>query len=428
MSAEKFFQTIYGDYEKVGRRSARWDRQAKEYFSLLAEGAGKRGHNHELESEYARLRTELQKAGCDDPLVRYMTLRQTKDAQKAGREGTNEWTQVALDLDASGYHQYWKFFSYKRASQAHKSITGTSNSAEVIWFRQAASDRLIELLKDPRLPESVVLDSAYTWLINDLWSASNLRKYTYDQIESLLLGGWGDAAEAQLIRGAYYIKYAWVARGAGWASTVSEEGWRIMKERLAIARESLERSWIMKPLLETALNMQWVELGDSRGRKEMERWFSNAMELEPGNYDARMNKLNWLHVKWHGSVKEMLDYGKECLGDTNGTASLTLYDAHLELAKYHRQSEEGDEAEYLKRAEVWSDIKLAFETFFEAHPEATSWRHNYALAAYQSEAWEDLQKQIKLLGIVNYPYFGGKEAFEEMVRKAEQNVKEGVSL
>jgi hypothetical protein len=218
-----------------------------------------------------------------------------------------------------------------------------------------------------------------------------------------------------------YVQFAWDARGGDWASTVTEEGWKLMAERLKIARECLERSWAMKPRLETAHEMQAVELGASRGRKEMERWYKNAMDLDPGNYNARMNKLNWLHPKWHGSVEEMLAFGNECLEDTNGIVSLTLYEAHRQLAIYYEQNKAGSAAEYWKRPGVWTDVKRSFEIFFAAHPEEISWRHNYAWAAYQAESWDDLREQIPLLGEINYSYFGGKEAFEEMVRKAGVN-------
>ena len=160
----------------------------------------------------------------------------------------------------------------------------------------------------------------------------------------------------------------------------------------------------------------------------MERWFKNAMDLDPTNYEARMNKLQWLHPKWHGTAQDMLDFGEECLSNTNGAVSLTLYDAHLELAKYQEQIKAGPAAEYWKRPEVWTDVKRAFERFFAMHPEEVGYRHNYALAAYKCEAWDDLRKQIPLLGEINYSYFGGKEAFEEMVRKAKQYGKEPSTL
>lgn len=428
LSREEFFRVIYSDYDRAGRKDLKWDEHARDFFWLLAQTASSDNHGSEAHSKLDELRSKLQNLRCEDPLVRYMILRHTKDSHRAGPQDTNEWTQTALELDESAYHQYWRFFSNMRAAQAHKSLSGSSNTTEVIALRNRASDRLVDLLRDPSLPAFVLYDAAYNFLINDLWGAPILRTNTYFRLEPLLLSGWGDTAEAHLIRGAFFVRYAWDARGGGWASTVSEDNWKLMKERLNIARESLEKSWAIKPMLDTALRMQWVELGDTRGRKEMERWFNNAMELDPGNYDARMNKLNWLHEKWHGSVKEMLNFGKECLSDTNGTAALTLYDVHLELAKYHRQSDRGSEAEYLKRPEVWNDIKLSFEKFFEAHPDEVSWRHNYALAAYRSEAWDDLRKQIKLMGPINYSYFGGKDAYEKMVRKAEQLGKEPVNL
>jgi hypothetical protein len=55
------------------------------------------------------------------------------------------------------------------------------------------------------------------------------------------------------------------------------------------------------------------------------------------------------------------------------------------------------------------------------NPDAVGWRHDYAMAAYKCEKWEDVLKQVKLFGPINYSYFGGREAFEEMVRKAEAN-------
>src|SRR5688572_28517418 len=98
-----------------------------------------------------------------------------------------------------------------------------------------------------------MLDSADPWLNKDLWGASKLRAGTWERIEPALTNGWGDTAEFHLLRGAEYISSAWDARGNDWANTVTDEGWKLMAERLKVAREWLERSWTMKPRLETAL-------------------------------------------------------------------------------------------------------------------------------------------------------------------------------
>jgi hypothetical protein len=97
-----------------------------------------------------------------------------------------------------------------------------------------------------------------------------------------------------------------------------------------------------------------------------------------------------------------------------------LQEGHRQLATWYEQSGKGKKDDYWKQPGVWEDCKASFEAFFANNPGGIGWRHNYALAAYKCEKWDDLRKQIKLLGPVNYSYFGGKEAFDEMVRKAEE--------
>jgi hypothetical protein len=428
LSREKFFQEIYlSAYERNGRKSPKWDAQARAFLSKLAASAGQRRDSDPAELD--RLIKDVQAAGCEDPLVRYMILRNTQDPYHAHEKGTNQWVEAATDLDASSYHQYWKFFAFARASEALKSTSPRTNSPAVVKFRGDTSKRLIDLVKDYTLPTSVMFEAVHSWLLSDLGEAPKLRAWTYEHVEPALLQGWGDTAEAQLIRGAFYIKYAWDARGAGWASTVNDDGWKLMDQRLKISRECLERAWLIKPMEEIAVKMLTVELGDSTGRKGMERWFDNAMQLNPASYDACDAKLYWLMPKWHGSAKEVIAFGRECLSNRVGQIPLILYHGHRQLATYHKQTNKGEtEADYWKQPNVWPDVKSSFETFFEVNPEAIGWRHDYAMAAYKCEAWDDLRKQIKLLGPINYPYFGGKESFAEMVRKAEQYGKESTTL
>ena len=424
LSTAQFFQQIYVPaYEQHGRKDPKWDEPVKAFFSKLAASAESPTNDPAMDKEVEDLIEAMQAAGCEDALARYMILRRTKDPHFAGESGTNEWVQVALDLAGTGYHQYWKFFSYMRAAQALKSTSPKTNSPAVVKFRDDASSRLVELVKDYSLPTTVMFDAVHRWINVELWGAPNLRKWTYDQVEQPMMEGWGDTAEAQLVRGAYHVRYAWDARGGGWASEVSEEGWKRMSERLQIARDCLEQSWRVKPLEETAVRMLWVEVGDSRGREAMELWFKRALEVNPGSYDACDNKLTWLSPKWHGSATEMITFGHQCLTNRRGEIPLILYHSHQQLATYQQQAGRGLEKDYWKQPGVWPDVKISFETFFEVNPDALGWRHNYALAAYKAKAWDDLRKQIKLLGPINYPYFGGKEAFEKMVREAEENGK-----
>ena len=62
----------------------------------------------------------------------------------------------------------------------------------------------------------------------------------------------------------------------------------------------------------------------------MELWFDRAMELDPNDYDACYYKLYYLEPKWYGSVKDMLDFGRECVDSKvwGGRVPLVLTDAH----------------------------------------------------------------------------------------------------
>jgi hypothetical protein len=58
------------------------------------------------------------------------------------------------------------------------------------------------------------------------------------------LDGWVNAYPespySRLARARAFSSYAWAARGGGFAYTVTPEGWRLMRERLAAAREDLQ--------------------------------------------------------------------------------------------------------------------------------------------------------------------------------------------
>lgn len=70
-----------------------------------------------------------------------------------------------------------------------------------------------------------------------------LRQYKLWETEEQLLQDWKMRENTYLPLlqlGKFYIKYAWNARGGGWASTVSEQGWEFFRKRVQLAREHLE--------------------------------------------------------------------------------------------------------------------------------------------------------------------------------------------
>ena len=75
-------------------------------------------------------------------------------------------------------------------------------------------------------------------------------------------------------------------------------------------------------------------------------------------------------------------------------------------------------------ADVWPDIKSAYEKYFELNPAATRFRYPYAAYAFRCGQWQGFDEQIKIIRQndfdINYNYFGGRDVFDKMVALAQQ--------
>ena len=164
-----------------------------------------------------------------------------------------------------------------------------------------------------------------------------------------------------------------------------------------------------------------VVLGKQKSRDKMEIWFNRAMALDPNYYDACSAKLYYLEPKWYGSTEDMLEFGRECVTnhDWGGHIPLILLDAHKSIQRQY--IDDSEKSNYWKQPEVWSDLKSAFERFFELNPDAIGWYHDYAKYAYQAGQWDTLNRIIPKLGQINYSFFGGTNEFNKMLQQAKEH-------
>ena len=89
------------------------------------------------------------------------------------------------------------------------------------------------------------------------------------------------------VDGDYMVNSAWNARGSGWASSVSADGWRVFNDRLSDARSLLESAYQKYPNEEPVSRLMLrVTLGQQSDRAEMEQWFQRAIAADPHSYGA----------------------------------------------------------------------------------------------------------------------------------------------
>lgn len=152
----------------------------------------------------------------------------------------------------------------------------------------------------------------------------------------------------------------------------------------------------------------------------MELWFTRAMEMDSNYMEACLDKLLYLEPRWYGTAAEMVSFGRECVRSTRwgGDVPLMLVRAHESVA---RDLPAAQRNSYWKQPGVWPDVKASYEKYYALNPQRQTWRQNYTLSAYRAEQWDDLNKQLLLLGKTNYSFFGGKAEWDKMVELARQH-------
>jgi hypothetical protein len=212
------------------------------------------------------------------------------------------------------------------------------------------------------------------------------------------LAGVPDARGLRLFnRGNFWFGYGWEARTEAFAPDVPEGGFEALEKRLAIAREAFEEAWKVQPGSdETACRLMEIDKAVGGDRDTMELWFERALKANGDDRESCWSKLEWLDPKWHGSVEEMLAFGRACRDTKNSRTGITLLaaDAHWRIAaklgKYQRK--------YLALPEVWADIQSVYDEYLKHHPVDDVARSKYAVFSYLAGHHREAEVQFVALG------------------------------
>jgi len=120
--------------------------------------------------------------------------------------------------------------------------------------------------------------------------------------------------------------YAWKARGEGWASEVSKDGWNQFGDRLKQARNILQQAPKTQPRgPEWYLGMMTVALGQSWERDEYEKLFAEAIKSEPLYFGLYSAKAYFLLPRWHGAEGEWEDFATDAADRIGGAKGDAMY-------------------------------------------------------------------------------------------------------
>lgn len=123
-----------------------------------------------------------------------------------------------------------------------------------------------------------------------------------------------------------YISYAYFARGDGYASTVSDNGWKLFRERLSAAKEILDSASSLP-----TKDPQWywvmfdIAKSDDWGLGETQALYDQAIKFEPDYYYYAAAFAGYLDPKWHGNPGDLERFVQEAADRLGGTKGNIFY-------------------------------------------------------------------------------------------------------
>jgi hypothetical protein len=414
-------KTLVQAYEEAGHTNAVWDQPAKTALNAYAcLRARMDSTNGPWKKIVFRNAVQACQAGCNDPLVNYLRLRNAP--MDAYGDSFRFFIAAATNLNSSSYRGVRAFYAYARAIH-HLDDFDQHRSPAVAAIRNQLLPRLKENLELALHDTNMPAREAYE-ISNMALSLMEIERANYQDVYGWIhpfFDNWGDDYTTLLLKGKAYVQLAWFARGDREADNVTEEGWKKFFADLEVASEALEKAWLTHTNdVEIPDTMLSVVLGQQGKLADLDLWFDRSMMLNTNNYRACRRRLNYLEPKWYGSDKKQLEFGRWCATSLNwgGRVPLILVDAHEAVNGRNEEPAHGD---YWKRPEVWEDVQRSYNRFFELNPDDVDEYENYAWHAYRAEQWDKLNELLPKIKQPHYSIWGNMDEYFIMVRIAKEH-------
>jgi parallel beta-helix repeat protein len=168
--------------------------------------------------------------------------------------------------------------------------------------------------------------------------------------------------------------YAWDARGTGWASEVTPEGWKGFKEHLDTAEK-----WCAdaesKPDKDPYLYAAWVvvAMGQCASNERIRELMDKGMEIDPACYTLYSAVCATLWPRWGGSKEEIVQFFDEVHARTKEKMGEKMYTFVVD-GQFCPGAVYGDLAD-------WNLVKAGFDQILEEFPQSWYYLNRYCMLA-----------------------------------------------
>jgi hypothetical protein len=433
-TAAWFHRALVEGYRKQGRRSAAWDPAAVAALAMSAEHLAAEGNFARIGEILGAARKAVE-AGCDDPAVQFAYAHALMAVEGQIPEALRQRRRAAERMRTAGYEPLLRALVLLRVAEDVGRSTLRYDRGFATSAAQDAIPLLQEALGDATIPNRPLWRAAQG-ILDRIPRPKGRPTATLDTLVEIIEKARPGSALAPAAKAYFHVKYAWDARGGGWASTVKQEAWGPFDERLKIAAEACEEAWSRDARdPEAPTIMLSVALGNDDARRNVRLWLDRAMKTWPNNTPACDSMLWFLRPRWGGTWAQMRSLGRDCFerAKTEGEGPemlMTLVRAHDGIANDQKLvSHESDarlEAvdEYWHHPDVWPDVRDAFEEILRRHPDSSYYQSQYAYYACLCGQWDRAHELLTTLGPSVAPGpFGGTRGLLKMRFQAEREVK-----
>ena len=186
---------------------------------------------------------------------------------------------------------------------------------------------------------------------------------------------------AFILRGLYHTNNAWLARGGGYAYTVSDEGWLLFKSRLELAKEDLEKAYSLNPDdPNSASSMIPVLMGLRYEEEEMATWFQRAIKSDPVTYKPYYKKLQFLNPKWRGTVEKHIQFAEHCYHNSPRKSIVykIMFDCLIEYSK-----KTANVKKFFSESQIKNILNEIYKRVLKDFPNSIRIRQDFAYAQYK---------------------------------------------
>jgi hypothetical protein len=188
------------------------------------------------------------------------------------------------------------------------------------------------------------------------------------------------------------VEYAWEARGRGWASSVTNDAWRLFGERITEARRILTAAETLGRMCPVYYSTRLrVALVDGTSREQYEQFFSESVDAFPTYPTFYFVKVNYLLPRWHGEPGEWEAFAANSADKVGGDEGDMLY-AQIVWSL--------DEARLFSNifddtAADWRRVRRGFEALGQQYPNSISAPSEYCyLAGFMPEGGRSLTREL----------------------------------